>query len=58
MGGLLASIVFKSDYEDITAPPKLDIWSLTFQDIDENEVRIGDLAKGAKAVLFVNVATK
>ena len=34
------------------------MWDYKFTDIENNEIRLGDLTKGKKAVLFVNVASK
>ncbi len=45
----------------IDIPPHImdiSLWDYTVLNIDEKNVRLGDVVKGAKAVIFVNVATK
>ena len=61
MGGVIAAIVFKNGYEVLNIQPaNLDksLWDYTMIDIKNQEVRLGTLLKGKKAVLFVNVASK
>ena len=61
MGGVIAAIVFKTGYEVLNIQPaNLDksLWDYTMIDINNQEVRLGTLLKGKKAVLFVNVASK
>ena len=61
MGAVIAALVFKTGSETLQLSQenqKLNFWDYRFIDIDGLEIRIGDLCKGCKAVLFVNVATK
>ena len=61
MGAVIAALVFKTGSETLQLSQenqKLNFWDYRYIDIDGLEIRIGDLFKGCKAVLFVNVATK
>ena len=61
MGGLIALAIYINNKENIVIRDSLkqtSLWDYKVIDIDGNEILLGQLAKGKKAVCFVNVATK
>lgn len=57
----MAALVFKSGTETIEIAPEIAdklLWDYELKNIDNQTVRLGDIAKKRKAVLFVNVASK
>ena len=58
MGGVLAKIYFKTDYEEVQLPSE-SLWKIRQYDIDRESVEMGLLInENTKCVMFVNVATK
>ena len=62
MGNLLLKSVEHSGYDALIMNPAdqlmKPIWDIEVTDIDGNQVELREMVKGARAVIFVNVATK
>ena len=57
MGGILAGIVFKKDYENVETKATC-LWDIKADDIDGEEVLSRNIVAGKKCVMVVNVATQ
>ena len=61
MGGLIALAIYINNKENIVIRDSLkqtSLWDYKVIDIDGNEILLAQLAKGKKAICFVNVDTK
>lgn len=59
MGGLLAKIIFKNGNDRLPLTEQKSLFDIPEVDIDGNKIeRLGDILKGKKAILVVNVVSK
>ena len=58
MGGILASIVFKTGNEPLRPVEVASLWDLAPENIDGEVIPLRQYLKGKRVVLFVNVATQ
>lgn len=59
MGALVAKMVFKNGNDKLAEAESKSLFDIPAVDIDGNKIdRLGDLVKGKKAILVINVASK
>ena len=59
MGAILAKILFKTGSDNISHTEYKSLFDIPEVDIDGNKIqRLGDILKGKKAILVVNVVSK